>query len=73
MVNYCKWNCARAWVWVAGSGQQTDLIVFCGLLTMQDGEEVMRNLEQTEEKRFGIYIGKAVREILDWGTESVMP
>lgn len=33
---------------------------------MQNGEEVIRNLEQTEEKRFGIYIGKAIREILAW-------
>lgn len=39
----------------------------------QDGEEVMRNLEQTEEKRFGIYIGKGIRELLAWGAESVMP
>lgn len=50
------------WLWAADRSDT----VFGGLLTMQDGEEVMRNLEQTEEKRFGIYIGKTIREILAW-------
>lgn len=50
------------WLWAADRSDT----VFGGFLTMQDGEEVMRNLEQTEEKRFGIYIGKAIREILAW-------